>query len=70
MAQMLIEVDSRLLAEAADSLGVVGVDAVIDAALRHAVTARRIGRLRALEDLQAIAAAGGFAFDQLAALDE
>ncbi|WP_341720290.1 type II toxin-antitoxin system VapB family antitoxin [Micromonospora sp. FIMYZ51] len=69
MAKTLLDLDEDLLAEATAALGTATKKETVTAALRQAVESSRERRQRALADLQDVADAGGFDFDQLDELD-
>ncbi len=70
MAKTLLDVDDDLLEEATVALGTSTKKDTVNTALRFAVEESRARRERALADLQAVAAEGGFDFDRLEELDQ
>jgi Arc/MetJ family transcription regulator len=69
MAKTLIDVDDELLDEATTALGTSTKKDTVNEALRKVVNDSRARRAQALENLQRIAAEGGFNFDLLDDLD-
>ncbi|GGM03714.1 MULTISPECIES: type II toxin-antitoxin system VapB family antitoxin [Micromonospora] len=69
MAKTLLDLDEDLLAEATAALGTATKKETVTLALRQAVESSRERRQQALADLQEVADAGGFDFDQLDELD-
>ncbi|BCJ57320.1 type II toxin-antitoxin system VapB family antitoxin [Micromonospora endophytica] len=70
MAKTLLDLDEDLLAEATAALGTTTKKETVTEALRQAVESSRERRQRALADLQDVADAGGFDFDQLDEIDK
>lgn len=70
MAKTLLDLDEKLLAEAAVALGTTTASDTVTAALQTVTGAARARRSRALADLRAIADAGGFDFERLGDLDQ
>lgn len=65
MAEILVDIDEDLLAEALITLGTGTSSDTLNEALRRAVQASRERRRRALEDLQRIVEEDGFDFSRL-----
>jgi Arc/MetJ family transcription regulator len=70
MAKTLLDLDEDLLAEAAATLGTKTKKETVTLALQKVNADARARRAGALEDLLAVADAGGFDYDQLEDLDQ
>jgi Arc/MetJ family transcription regulator len=70
MAKTLLDLDEDLLAEAAVTLGTKTKKETVTLALQKVNADARARRAGALEDLLAVADAGGFDYDQLEDLDQ
>ena len=69
MAKTLLDLDERLLAEAATALGTRTKRETVEQALERVIEQARARRQGALEDLQQMAAEGLLDFDALDELD-
>ena len=69
MAKTLLDLDERLLAEAATALGTRTKRETVEQALERVIEQARARRQGALEDLQQMASAGLLDFDALDELD-
>ena len=70
MAKTLLDLDESLLAEAAAVLGTKTKKDTVTVALQKVSEDARVRRAAALDDLLAVADAGGFDYDRLADLDQ
>lgn len=70
MAKTLLDLDEDLLAEAAATLGTRTKKDTVTVALQKVSEAARTRRASALEDLLAVADAGGFDYARLDDLDQ
>jgi len=69
LAKTLLDLDERLLAEAATALGTRTKRETVEQALERVIEQARARRQGALEDLQQMASAGLLDFDALDELD-
>jgi Arc/MetJ family transcription regulator len=70
MAKTLLDLDENLLAEAAAALGTATKKDTVTVALQRVCENARARRAAAIEDLLAVADAGGFDYDRLEDLDQ